>query len=102
MRARALTASFAFLVLSACATAARPPEERPSVGPAVIASQSNDAAAGEQKTTTPAVLDEVSTNIDDAPVVCRQEIPTGSRLGQLVCRSRAEVELEYRTLGHER
>jgi hypothetical protein len=93
MHARTLIVSLTFVALSACATAARPPANRPSAESAATAGQSTEAASGEA---VPATFDEVATNVDQAPIVCRKEAPIGSRLEQTVCRSRTEPSRTYK------
>ena len=91
MLARSLIALLALLVLSGCGTATPPFARAPSDAPVATADQSTTEAPEKPRKTTTAEVDEVSTDIDESPVVCRKEIPTGTRLEQTVCRTRTEI-----------
>lgn len=90
MDARSLVASLTVLASCACAPASRTPEhDRTSTAVATAGDSREHAPDG--RMTIPAEVDEVSTDIDRSAVVCRKEVPTGTRLEQTVCRTRAEI-----------
>jgi hypothetical protein len=95
MHARSLIASVTVLALCACATEARPPEDEPSAEPAATALQSSDAASIKPVARAPVGVDEVSTDVDVSPLVCRKEAPTGTRLEQVICWRRTEASPTY-------
>jgi hypothetical protein len=79
MHTRTLTASLAFLFLSACAAVTPPPVSTMAfsdAGPNPVASVN---------------VEEVAVSVEESPVLCRYELITGSRIPKRTCRTKAQM-----------